>query len=92
MPEATKEMIAAIQASTPNWKGTVKRVNYFLGSEFDEYMDPKWIFEPMPKEMQKEFKEKLEAAQPKILQSLIDCHVQVHGDNPKRKRNRLRTI
>ena len=82
MPEATQEMLDAIQDSTPNWKGKISRIHYSLGSDFDKFMDPKWLFEPMPKEMKEEFKEKLAAAQPAILASLIDSHVQVHGDFP----------
>jgi hypothetical protein len=82
MPEATQEMLDAINASTPNWKGKVTRINYFLGSDFDKFLDPKWLFEPMPEGMMAEYKEKLKAAQPAILASLIDSHVQVHGDNP----------
>src|SRR5687768_13214544 len=76
MPYATKEMIDAIQASTPEWQGEIKQLHYCLGSDFDKFMDLKWLLEPMPPEMVEEYNRMHEEAKPRILEELISAHKQ----------------
>lgn len=75
-------MLDAIQASTPDWNGKIGRIHYSLGSAFDKFMDPKYLLEPWPKEMQEEYDLLFVQAQAAILENLIKAHVQAHGPNP----------